>query len=498
MKRLALIAAAAAALATTAGGAEARTFSIVGSVDSVALPSAETPNLPGSVRIPLAIMRQPSARQELSFEDLVAIWKRAGAEYDIPWQVLAAINKVETNFGRNMGPSSAGAVGWMQFLPSTWLRWGVDADGDGIADPWSATDAVYAAARYLAATGGKKQLRRAIFAYNHADWYVDQVLDVARVFNPRGLPSGAVLPERERVFEIDPLQVKLDVNQTKAERASRRVERAEKRLEELEWAVLDVESRAGDPNLSAEEFRQAENLARKLESSVELRRLELDEARARHRSQQAAVDALVSEANNLNNNQLHAELGIAGQLPKPNTVKGAAVIDYALRQIGVPYTWGGNHGNSIDEMITGEPSIWSGGFDCSSLVSWSFAKGAGIYVGDWTGSQWDFGATAAGAIRGKGEARGGSAPEGGYQPGDLVFFNKTDHVGIYLGNDLFIHAPRTGDVVKISKLSDYYKPVWGWVRWTEVSGTGAETGTRIEVEAGGRPSARVFTIVASS
>ena len=79
-----------------------------------------------------------------------------------------------------MGPSSAGAVGWMQFMPSTWLRWGVDADGDGIADPWNATDAVYAAARYLAASGGQTDIARAIFSYNHADWYVREVLDLAQ------------------------------------------------------------------------------------------------------------------------------------------------------------------------------------------------------------------------------------------------------------------------------------------------------------------------------
>ncbi|MGI9659210.1 MAG: lytic murein transglycosylase [Gaiellaceae bacterium] len=497
MKRVALLAAAIAALMSPLV-AEGRTFAVVGDVDAIAFPSAETPNLPGSVRVPLALMRQPSAREELSFEDLVSIWKRAGAEYDIPWQVIAAINKVETNYGRNMGPSSAGAVGWMQFLPRTWLRWGVDANGDGIADPWSAADAIYSAARYLAATGGKKELRRAIFAYNHADWYVDQVLDVARVFNPRGLPTGAVLPIRERVFELDPLQVKIDVNERKIERTSRKVARAERRLKELEWAVLDVEGRAGNPNLSSEDFHKTETLARTLKGSVEVSRLELDEARTEQRAQQAVVSALESEASNLTNNQLHAELGLAGQLPKPQTPQAAAVIDYALRQIGVPYTWGGNHGVSVGDMITGEPSLWHGGFDCSSLVSWSFAKGAGIYVGDWTGSQWDFGASAAGATRGKGEARGGSAPDGGYLPGDLLFFNKTDHVGIYLGNDLFIHAPRTGDVVKITRLTDYYKPVWGWVRWTEVSGTASAGGTSIAVEAGGRPSSRVFTIVATS
>jgi len=82
-----------------------------------------------------------------------------------------------------MGPSSAGDVGWMQFMPDTWLRWGVDADGDGTADPWNATDAVFSAARYLAAAGAGTDLRRAIFAYNHADWYVDDVLRLASSYD---------------------------------------------------------------------------------------------------------------------------------------------------------------------------------------------------------------------------------------------------------------------------------------------------------------------------
>lgn len=496
MKRVLLLAAALAALALPAG-ADARTFTVVGDLETRVLPGAEAPNLPGSVQIPFAILRPPAYQERLSFEELVRTWKLAGAEYDIPWQVLAAINKVESNFGQNMGPSSANAVGWMQFLPSTWLRWGVDADGDGIADPWSATDAVYAAARYLAASGGRKQLRRAIYAYNHADWYVDQVLDVARVFNPRGLPSGSVLPSRERSFELDPLQVKIEVSEDKIDRATRKLERTERRLEQLEWAVLEVETRAGNPKLSAEEFRQTETLAHTLQVSLEERREEADAARAEQRAHEAALEALEAQAAQITDNQLAAELGLSGELPKPRTLKAAAVIDYALRQVGVPYTWGGNHGRSLEDMITEQPSIWNGGFDCSSLVAWSFAKGAGIYVGDWTGSQWDYGASHPGAIRGKGEAREGSAPPGGYLPGDLLFFNKKDHVGIYLGNDMFLHAPRTGDVVKVSKLSEYYKPVWGWVRWTDVSGTGSEAPVTIEVEAGGRVSSRVFTIVSA-
>ena len=121
--------------------------------------------------------------------------------YGIPWNVLAAINKIESNFGGNMGPSSAGAVGWMQFMPSTWLRWGVDADGDGIADPWNPTDAVYAAARYLAASGGQSDISRSIFSYNHADWYVREVLDLARVYGNGTVAQTADLQQLQAALD---------------------------------------------------------------------------------------------------------------------------------------------------------------------------------------------------------------------------------------------------------------------------------------------------------
>ena len=409
--------------AVLASSAHARTFSVVEGVGATAFPSAETPNLPGSVVVPLAIMRSPTHRQELSFEELVNTWKLAGAEYDVPWQILGAINQVETNFGRNTGPSSAGAVGWMQFLPSTWLRWGVDATGDGVADPWNATDAIYSAARYLAASGGKKQLKRALFAYNHAEWYVADVLNVARVFNPRGLPSGPVLTQPNRVFDLDPIQADIDVGEDKVDRAMRTIERSASRLDELTWLTADVRQRAGDPSLPARDFRQLEQLAEKLERSRERSRRNLEAARADYEDRRLAVEALRAQAIAIDNDQPFAAAGLAGKLPEPPTAAAAAIIDYAVRQLGVPYTWGGNHGLSLEDMIRGEPSIWNGGFDCSSLVAWAFAKGAGLYVGDWTGSQCDYGATHPDATRGKGPARDGSAPAGGYLPGDLIFFN---------------------------------------------------------------------------
>jgi hypothetical protein len=121
---------------------------------------------------------------------LLPIYQAAGAQYGIHWQILAAINEVETGFGRNLRESSAGAIGWMQFLPSSWHRYGIDADGDGKADPWDPVDAIFAAARYLHAAGAESSLPNAIFAYNHAGWYVDQVINRARTF--AGLPDDLV------------------------------------------------------------------------------------------------------------------------------------------------------------------------------------------------------------------------------------------------------------------------------------------------------------------
>ena len=186
-----VLAVAAAALLLT-GAASAATpvieFSLAPQAPA-ALPSADVPNSERSMRLPDDFTTPPAFRQQLSFPTLQGLWQRAGAAYGIPWQVLASINRIESNFGQNMGPSSAGAVGWMQFMPSTWLRWGMDGDGDGVSDPWNPDDAVFSAARYLAAAGGATDLPRAIFAYNHAQWYVDEVLAGARLY---GSGDGAV------------------------------------------------------------------------------------------------------------------------------------------------------------------------------------------------------------------------------------------------------------------------------------------------------------------
>jgi hypothetical protein len=108
--------------------------------------------------------------------------------------ILASIHKHESGFGQNMGPSSAGAIGHMQFMPATWAAYGVDADRDGTADPHNPADAIHGAANYLNASGAPADWAGALFSYNHADWYVRMILDGAEGFQglcdqPTGTPA---------------------------------------------------------------------------------------------------------------------------------------------------------------------------------------------------------------------------------------------------------------------------------------------------------------------
>jgi membrane-bound lytic murein transglycosylase B len=107
---------------------------------------------------------------------LLPIYKAAAVQYGVPWQILAAINEIETDYGTDLSVSTAGAVGWMQFMPSTWLQYGVDALDAGYADPYNPVDAIFAAARYLRAAGAQTNLREAILAYNHSEEYANSVL----------------------------------------------------------------------------------------------------------------------------------------------------------------------------------------------------------------------------------------------------------------------------------------------------------------------------------
>jgi hypothetical protein len=157
---------------------------------------------------------------------LLPIYEACGTQYNIPWPVLASINRIETHFGQLADvTSTAGAIGWMQFLPSTWEAYGVDANGDGEKNPYNPVDAICAAARYLRAAGGETDLRRAIFAYNHATWYVDEVLLYARQYGDlpddlvssiTGLTEGAHFPVAAKARYAD------DVSEREAARQAKR------------------------------------------------------------------------------------------------------------------------------------------------------------------------------------------------------------------------------------------------------------------------------------
>jgi cell wall-associated NlpC family hydrolase len=114
----------------------------------------------------------------------LALYEQAGVAFGIPWQLLAGIGKVECDHGQNPDPAcsqegvtnSAGAGGPMQFLAGTWQTYGIDADGNGSADRWDPVDAVFSAANYLRASGAPNNIPAAVYAYNHSQAYVNQVL----------------------------------------------------------------------------------------------------------------------------------------------------------------------------------------------------------------------------------------------------------------------------------------------------------------------------------
>ncbi|MEZ5078105.1 MAG: lytic transglycosylase domain-containing protein [Solirubrobacterales bacterium] len=111
--------------------------------------------------------------------ELIPIYQQAAAKYKLGEEgpaILAAINWNESSFGTNMATSEAGANGWMAFLPESWESFGVDANGDGIKDPYDPWDAIFAAARLLRYLGAPGDWHDAIYGYNHAEWYVEDVL----------------------------------------------------------------------------------------------------------------------------------------------------------------------------------------------------------------------------------------------------------------------------------------------------------------------------------
>ncbi len=127
------------------------------------------------------------------------LYQQAAARYGLDWAILAGIGKVECDHGRDPAPSctqegavnSAGAGGPMQFIASTWAKYGVDAEGEGSPNRWNPADAIYGAANYLRASGAPGNYRQAIYAYNHAWWYVNDVETWAARYSAPPTASGS-------------------------------------------------------------------------------------------------------------------------------------------------------------------------------------------------------------------------------------------------------------------------------------------------------------------
>jgi cell wall-associated NlpC family hydrolase len=356
-----------------------------------------------------------------SFAALRPIWQAAGNAYGIPWEVLGAINKVETNFGQNLGPSSAGAVGWMQFMPSTWARWGVDANGDGVADPNNPTDAIFSAARYLAGCGGQFDIARAVYCYNHASWYVNEVLGLASLYSAGG-DGGAT------GFAISPSKLK-------AQLAS-----ARSRVSASHALLGNARTQAARLARAERRFLRVANTARVLSNQLEARKRAV-QAGVRRQAVEARVNQLRQrlDAATTQLGQFRDEASPSFGTSSPALLSSnffsvgggsaapySGIVSLAMQYLGIPYKWGGT-----------SPAT---GFDCSGLVQYVYAQ-VGISLPHYTVSQWNY----PGAV---------PVPKNQLRPGDLVFFNGLDHVGIYIGYGDFIDAPHTGANVEIDSLSE--------------------------------------------
>jgi cell wall-associated NlpC family hydrolase len=367
--------------------------------------------------VPFTVTRPQGQGGAMSFAALRPIWQAAGSTYGIPWEVLAAINKVETNFGSNLGPSSAGAVGWMQFMPSTWARWGVDANGDGVADPDNPTDAIFSAARYLAGCGGQFDIARAVYCYNHASWYVNEVMGLASLYSQSGGALGVVFSAGDLKAQLASARSRVAASHVQLGTARARAER----LARSERRFLRVANNARLLTSRLEAQKRATLLGIRRQAADSL----VNRLQQRLDAATAQLGKYRSEANSVPFGSDSPQL-LASMFATDNgSAPYSGVVSIAIQYLGIPYVWGG-----------ASPR----GFDCSGLVQYVFAQ-VGVSLPHYTVSQWNY----PGAV---------PVPKNQLRPGDLVFFNGLDHVGIYIGYGDFIDAPHTGASVQIDSLSE--------------------------------------------
>ena len=385
-------------------------------------PATESPSAPPSASLVIPSVPSSSCATSGVPPVLVPIYQRAASAYALGPQgpaILAGINAVETAFGTNLNVSSAGAEGWMQFMPSTWATYGVDANGDGKADPYNPEDAIFAAASYLHAAGMPTDTYGAIFAYNHADWYVAEVLaDAACYAGELGVESlGAGLLEPQLpVLECEPAKSwrkRIPAAYLKAfEDAAGRYELGRRGVWALA-AVARLESNFGR-GMTARELRHAGPLG--LEPS-EWKRYAVDgdeDGRIRHgdpADSAATLARLIWSRKSLGAGLFthnHAEWYVHEVLQEAAELRGKCKVSYVewkiaplpagLETAGPSSVLAGNLASAprsappavkaaiaAANSITTTPYIWGGGhgawistgYDCSGAVSFAL-YGAGL------------------------------------------------------------------------------------------------------------------------
>lgn len=332
----------------------------------------------------------PATASKLALEtipaNLLPLYVGAAQRFELGpdgWAWLAAINEVETDFGRDVATSSAGAIGWMQFEPETWSRYGISAEGNGPPNPDSPADAIYSAANYLHASGAPANWAAAVFAYNHASWYVAQVAADAESF--LATPAGiTVVSEAPAAGREDPTGPNESPALTQAANA------AGPGVTVTGPGITFEGGQAGIEVRDAATVGQWWSVMYPDGHTVVLKQLAVGPASTGTRDPVLASDAAAlaaagyADARQWPRGGLVSAVLVGASATAAPEVRGAgcmsesanatvARIEAAANQLAamkVPYVYGGGHGT---------PAVPNPGLDCSSSVSWVLQH-AGIAV----------------------------------------------------------------------------------------------------------------------
>jgi murein DD-endopeptidase MepM/ murein hydrolase activator NlpD len=180
-------------------------------------------------------------------------------------------------------------------MPDTWMRWGMDASGDGLADPWNPDDAIFSAARYLAAAGAHEDISRSVFAYNHAQWYVDEVLGLASDFGDGTSFDFPAQGGADAVFRLDAIEQQIAAARKVVVRAREAIGPLRKLIDRGADVQLALELRAGDPTISTREFRFLESRLARAERKQERARIVVQRQQDKLAKALATLESLKSE-----------------------------------------------------------------------------------------------------------------------------------------------------------------------------------------------------------